>query len=286
MSWLSLSLIDKKGNKKYFGDYGLYLGQPDGGLPNINLTPSSETVLEQVARRDGAYFFNKRLEPRRLVYQLFFQEKTEHELNQIKSLFYCKEPHQLISDYHPYKYIYVVSGDSEVNVDYIWDGWRYSGFVSVEYTAYDPKFYSVFTSGSLLGYLEDFPDYPILYYDSGLPYIEDVPIVSFTVTEDGSVNIPNGGNYEADMNIKLVGSATNLIITNTTNDKSFTISSMSLETLYVDGIRGQVRNDTELKTNLFNGDFIKLESGDNIITITADSMNLTEVSFEYRYTYI
>ncbi len=287
----SLTLINKNNVTKHLADYGVYIGSQNSGLNSglrsTTFLPESNTSLLTVPRKDGAYFFYKNLEPRKISYEMFFQEKTEAELNEIKRIFYCAEPHKLIDDFFPYKFIWVISDNSEVSLDYVWDGFVYSGFIKVDYLAYDPKYYSVFTAGDLLGYLEDHPTYPILYYDSGLPYLEDVPDVSFAnVTSNGTVNIYNGGNYKAVPTLKLVGSGTNISITNVTNGENCMISSMASETIYIDGVRGQVRNATVLKTNLFSGSFIALEPGDNTITIVANSINLSQLVFDYRYTYI
>ena len=39
------------------------------------------------------------------------------------------------------------------------------------------------------------------------------------------------------------------------------------QTIYVDGIRGQIRDSISLKTSIFDGEFILLESGNNLIEI-------------------
>lgn len=286
MSWESIALINKQGVRRYLGDYGVYLGSTKGDLPTQNFLPPSESIVESVPRMDGQYFFGKKLKPRTINYEFFFENKTEAEINNIKQLFYCYEPHQLVSDYTQYKYIWVTLSDSQIDLSYSWNGHDYSGLIEVSFIAHNPRYYSTFLAEDLpLGYQEDFP--PTLVYDVGLPYAEDAPNVGFTnVKTNGTITIPNLGNYPANVCLKMVGSCTNLVVTNITNGQSFTISSMSDDVIFLDGTRGQVRDETTLQTDIFEGEFITLNPNDNIITIQADSINLSQLIFGYRYTYI
>lgn len=283
----SFSLTDKNGNKIYFGDYGLNIGYTTGGFQSESFLPgANNNTISDIINMDGELFQNQNLKPRKIQISTYFESKTHEEMNFLKQILYCREPKQLVLDRHPYKYIWVNS-EKEIELDYLFRDGSFHGILIMEYIAYNPLYYSFFNSDELVGYFEDYPQYATLFYDTGMPYVEDVPPVQFTdVNENGSIELFNGGNYKTKVKIELEGSCTDLLISNVTNDLSFTISNMNNEEVVVDGIRGQIRDDVSLKTNLFDGDFIMLEPGSNIITLLATSVTLTNLKFVYKYTYI
>lgn len=259
----SITLIDNNGIQTYMGDYQVYLGSTKTGMLVDTLLPESENIVESITNRDGGYFFGKTLKPRTIELDLYFEEKSPYELDRLKKMLYCQEPHKLINDYLPDRFIWVVTDEDGIDLNYIWKGDFYSGYFSVKYIAYDPFYYS-YTSSLLLD-------------ESTLTgnFTSKVTTVQF-----------NKGTYESKCIIKLIGSGTNISVTNTTNGNTFTISEMNNQTIYIDGIRGQIRDSIGLKTSLFNGEFILLESGNNLIEINGTNLNLTEISFDFYYTYI
>ena len=291
MACESFKLVDKNDNEISLADYGLYIGSIGGGIPNENFLPDQENiVVDGIINLDGAIFQSQKLKPRPLNIPVFFEDKTEYEINQIKQKFYCKTSKKLIWDRHPYKYIWIVN-NGKIDLNYIWRAEdKFDGFFEIPYIAYDPLYYSLFDSSTLPAYLEDVlsnPNYAQLFYDAGFPYLEDLEAYKYVgVVVDGSLTLNNRGNYESKLLIKLVGDCTDLTITNTTTGKSFDIASMTSETLYIDGVRGQIRDETSLQTDSFDGDFIKLEAGENIITLTSTAINLSELEFIYKYTYL
>lgn len=283
----SFKLINSNGNEIYLGDYGLEIGKTSGGLPTESFIPQSENYIQNgIVNYDGGIFYGQKLGVRKISIPCYFEHKTEDELNQIKRLLHIKKPRKLIFDRTPYKYIWVVS-DGEIESNYIWYGTTYSGYFEVDYLAYDPLYYSCFTSQNLVSYIQNNPTYPTLYFPEGLQTIEDVPASTFVdITVNGTVNQYNGGSYPSKCSITIVGSCTNLIVTNNTNGQSFTIPSMLNQTLIIDGVRGQIRDATTFQTDKFEGDFIQMECGDNVITLIADSINLNSLSFDFRYSYL
>lgn len=283
----NITVNTPNGTSYNLNDYGLTIGKSSGGLWKDEFIPLiSNNSIDNIIGYDGSIHTGQTLKERKIQLSVYYENKTEYELNVIKSILYCRSQSKLITDEKFYRYIWVVSNGTLEN-NYVNYGELYSGYFEIEYMANDPFFYSVFDSSTVLGYLED-ESYPALSYDVGLPYVEDLsPYTYEGITTNSTLTQFNGGNYQSKCMITLEGSGTNIVVTNTTNGQSFTISSMSSEKVVVDGIRGQVRNDTVLKTSLFggNGDFIKLESGNNTITIQGTNLNL-DVSFDFRYTYI
>lgn len=259
----TITLIDKDGIQIYMGDYQVYLGSTKTGMLVEALLPESENIVESVSNRHGGYFFGKTLKPRVIELDLFFAEKSPYELDRLKQMLYCTEPHKLINDYLPDRFIWVVTDEDGIDLNYIWKGDFYSGYFSVRYIAYDPFYYGY--ASSLL--------------------LDESTLKGIFTSKINTVQF-NKGTYESKCIIKLIGRGTNISVTNLTNGNTFTLASMNNQTIYVDGIRGQIRDSISLKTSIFDGEFILLESGNNLIEINGTNLNLTEISFDFYYTYI
>lgn len=286
----SFTLVDKDGNSVYLGDYGVYIGSTDRGLNVDSFIPGVENnVVTDVSHMNGGYFFNQKLQPRELVIKCYVENATQYEANQIAQILYCSTPHEIIFDTSPHKFIWAVSND-DVDFNNIYYGDSYSGLFEVSYIAYEPLFYSVFTSLNINSYLNDnINTDKFLDINNGLPYTEDITPASFAnVSGSSTFTLYNGGNYRTKMTITMDGSLTNATFTNNQNGLNFTISSISSEEIVVDGVRGQVRDDSGLRSSIFSddGDFITLEPGVNDITVIGDSIELTSISFDYRYAYL
>ena len=291
MACESFKLIDSSGTETYFADLNLFIGNTSGGMSSENFMPNIKSVtVDDIVKKDGSIFQSQNLGERDIEIPVYFINLTEEEINIIKQKLYVRTPKKLIYDRHPYRYIWVNSTKS-IDVSYIWrGGTRYDGIFTISYVAYDPLWYSLFDAGDLPAYLEDLPSsgHEQLFYDLGMPYEEDILPTSFVnVTSDGSLVLQNYGSYDSKLTIEIIGDCQDLTLTNISNEnKSFTINTMSSETIKVDGTRGIISNGSILKTNSFSGDFIKLVAGENIIVLSSTSINLSSLNFIYKYTYL
>ena len=104
----------------------------------------------------------------------------------------------------------------------------------------------------------------------------------FNLTSPSSITVVNAGTYEALPIIKLTGTATNLTV------GQFTINSIASETLYIDCKRQIVYRVDGNKINEYSrflGEFLKLEPGDNIISVSGTITDI-QIEFDYKNTFI
>lgn len=278
-------------------DFGLYIGtQGNSGLLKETFIPNSTDVTETVAGMNGAYHYGKTITPRKIEIPCYIDQLDETNKLKLQKILYAKKNKKLIFDDKPHKYIYVIS-DGEVNFDHIQYRDYQSGFIVLNYIAYDPMMYSYYTALDYELHQDYIYDYHSIFNNLGvLP--SEVPSCSLTnITDNINFSLYNHGNSdECKLSIGLVGSGTDIVITNTTNGKSFTLSSMSNENILVNHNKGQITNGiinngliedgNTLKTNLFSGNFITLNCEVNNFTLSATSLNLTSVKFYYRHTYL
>jgi len=299
MSWESFSVYDKNGNKIYLGDYGLYIGKTDSGLWKEIFLPDTEDYTDKVTGMDGEYFFGSSLKPREITVPVFAIDISETHRRELQRILFSKAPVKLEFDRRPYQYIFAKK-TREIDMDYLYKGDYYDCLVELRYTAYDPLFYSHYKSTYIPKRGDaDPPPTPeeTFMYDAGIPYIDsdlwrpslfNSDGISEILTNDGEFQLYNGGNYFSKCIITIQGSGRNIVITNTTTNQSFKISKIDNEVLVIDGLRGIVISGAgnTLRTEVFDGDFIVIESGLNDMVMTGENLNLTKLSFEYRYTYL
>lgn len=282
----------KLGND-YLADFNVGIGSDESGLLEEIFTPSIENIIDDsIMGIDGGYYFNQRFLPRVFSIKCFFTDVDENLRRDIQRIFTFKTPKKLILDRRPYKHINVLV-NKQIDWRYVWQGDLstgnlYSGFFTVEFIAIDPLWYSVFDSIGLPGYLEDINSHPdTLFYDSGMLYTEDMLSSALSnITSTKTFQLYNGGNYKSKCKITLLGSGTNIKISNLTTGKNLTLSSMTNETVIIDGCKGRIYDGTILKTSKFSGSFVTVESGYNDMQITGSGLNLSSVEFSYRYTYL
>ncbi|MGI2294182.1 phage tail domain-containing protein [Paenibacillus sp. GXUN7292] len=124
-------------------------------------------------------------------------------------------------------------------------------------------------------------------YGMGLQY---AGLATFNVTSSPTdLTVNHAGTHEAYPLIRLVGSGTNIIITNTTTGESLSINQVmsASDVLEIDcrPLEQMVRKNGISSFNGVLGTFPRLVEGVNIITITATGAKLT-VSFVFRHTYL
>lgn len=281
MPWKSFTLIDSQGNEVWLGDKKLFIGKNGNSLWQGELISDSEDYIENVTGMHGQYYFDKVYKERKISIQCFINEITENEKLELQRILNFRQPRKLIFDRLPYRYIWVLP-DGRNNLEEIYYGDYYSGFVEINFIAYDPRYYSYYTSLDN----EDYYDLRSIYSNTDLlPSDVPSPIIE-NITTVQTFKIYNHGNIESQPIITLNGFGTNITLTNTSNNQSFTISSMNNQEIIVDCQKGMITSGGILATSLFDGDFIELESGMNNFSITGNSLNLTSMSFNYRHTYI
>ena len=288
MSWESFSI-----GGIHLSDFNIYIASTKSGLPNEVFMPSKEIYTSSVAFQTGEYYWGQKLNGYEFTLPCIAHEVTEGQKNQIQQLFNFDKPKPLILDRRNYRYINVVVSD-KIDWNYIWSQLRYNlysmdifnGIFELPLYTPDPIWRSLFDSTDVLGYLEDIDNYPTLYYDLNMPYLEDIPNATQTITQSPTnLQLFNGGNIYSLCEIILIGSGTNIVITNTTTNQSCTINNMNNETIIIDGNKGQIHNNISLKTSKFSGNFIKINPNYNDITITGSNLNLT-ITFKYKYCYL
>lgn len=280
--------------------YGLYLGSQDSGLRNENIIPEHKQHTEEIVGMNGAYIFNENLTPRQFSLKCFISECTENDFRALQqTLSFRGKSKKLILDRRPYKYLNVMI-NGKIDWDFIWNdridlGDYYNAFIEIPFIAYDPLFYSNFDSTTLPGYLEDISSNPnILYYDSGMPFADDILPSSIDLSATPLSSTPisfqlyQGGNYYSKPTISLIGEGTNIKLHNITTDQEFTISSMTgNETILVNSQKGMITDgsQTMLKTSKFNGNFIIIDPGINELQLTGNG-TISNLTITYKYCYL
>lgn len=274
-----------------FSGYNIYLGDYKTRLASEIFMPSYEVYASSVAKQTGEYYWGQRIVGNKFKLPCFAEQITELQKNQIQQLLNFATPVKLILDMRGYKYINVLL-DGGINWEYIktyntYGDDIYTGFFEIPLYAIDPIWKSLFDSEDVLGYLED-TAYETLYYDIGMYYADDIPSATPTISATPTTfTLYNGGNYPSPCRITLTGTGTAIIVTNVTTGKTFTISSMSSETIVIDANTGQIHNNAgTLKTSKFTGDFIHIASGINNMSITGTgAISLTTI-FNYKYCWL
>jgi hypothetical protein len=274
----------------YLGDYGVYFGQQGGGLWKDILLNKSRHKTEQIDNMPGLLFQGMTPTERKIQWPLYCENITESQLRDIQEILMVDTPLRFVTDQAPYKYIYAVV-DDQIDFNYIRAN-NYSGTFVLSLAAYDPYWYSFYTS------LEEMDleyDDTRLYYDSGLLYSEAMTNATPVITQTtGSFQLYNAGNAYANIKIRLTnnGASTlsNIVLTNTTNNESFTISSLAAgSSVIVHGYKGLILNvaETSLLTSIFTGKFIRLKPKYNAFTVSlsGSGVNLA-FSFDYKHTYL
>lgn len=274
-------------------DYGVYLGQQSSGLWKDILIPANENYIDKVHGQNGAYYFGSVYSERKLSLPCYVENICENTLRDIQEILSIHIPMKLIIDEHPYRYIEVVS-DGQIDFDSIRIN-GYSGVFVVNFIAYAPFWKSFYTSLDYELHSEYIYDYRSIFDNlSILP--RDVPSCIFAnLVTNSYFPLFNHGNTDAKLLIGLTGTGTNIIVTNSSSNESFVISSMNNENILIDGERALISNasittgivgtETALKSSLFTGKFITLKPKLNNFSIVGDSLNLS-VQFLYRHTYL
>jgi len=267
----------------YLPDKKVYIGKVDSGFWEDIFIPDNEHYTESVLGMDGAYYFGQVLKERKIPpIPCFFEKIDGNEKRDLQKFLYFKKPKKLSFDNKPYKYIWVVSYGL-TNLNYVYDGYYYGGYFELNLVAYDPYFYSFFSSLDEYNY-----DNPDLYYDSGLLYAEEMPSVLLTnIIKNQSFQLYNAGNANSKTIVTISGTGNNIVLSNLNTGQSFKIVSLNNELIKIDGIKGQITDGTILKSSKHEGNFIELVEGFNNLTLSGDTgFNISSISFSYRHTYL
>jgi hypothetical protein len=273
----------------YLGDYGVYLGQQGGGLWKDIFINNNRHYTEEVYGMPGSYYFGQVQTERRLQWPCYVNSITEEQLRDIQEILMVETPLRFQDEIRPYRYIYAVV-DGQIDFDYIRAN-NYSGTFLLKLVAYDPFYYSFYTSLEEANLEYDLAQ---LYYDSGFLYSEESVSCTPTITSTSETfQLFNAGNTFANTKITMTNNGatplTNIVLTNTNTSESFTISTLTVGgSVVIDGVRGMIFNlaESALLSSLFTGKFIRLKSNYNNFTITlsGSGVNLSLI-FDYRHTY-
>lgn len=156
MSVLRGDYIGFSFNGKHSSDLGI-MRTSNGSRFDENLLPTMQDKTAQVPGGDGTYYFGSYYTQRQFPVSFAFDNLTEEQVAQLKSLFGDKKIHDLIFDERPYKtWKAKVTGSAMLKYIPFAEGATnriYKGEGSLQFTAYQP--YAVCTKKWLEDYEED-----------------------------------------------------------------------------------------------------------------------------------
>lgn len=287
-------------NNIHFGNtFNVWKGSDSTGLFSEQFMPENEVQSESVLGQNGAYFFNQIYKPRVFNIPLFGEHLTKDMIKKLQQTLSFNTPKKLIYDTSPHKFIWV-NINGEIDWRYVWTQDKYYNdlynvLFELPLIALDPFYYSYYTSLDNYDYYNDihsvFAQEAMDFGNKGIP-----SNIITNITSGTNFDIYNHGNMEAQLIIGLKGSGKNINIINNNTSKQCIISNMVNEGILINGqkgqitdgeiVNGQIINVHSLKTGLFDGDFIELQSGYNNFSITGTDLDLQSVSFLFRHTYI
>ena len=114
----------------------------DGSRYNINLIPTLTDKTADIPGGDGQFYFNSYHKNRQFTVNFAFEELTEAQLENLRSVFNGKDIKELVFDEYPYKaYDAKVTGNPSLKVvcfDDPKEGRIYKGEGTVQFTCYNP----------------------------------------------------------------------------------------------------------------------------------------------------
>lgn len=290
MSWESFTL----GNTHFGDTYNIYLGSDKTGMQEDVFLPSNEIYEETVSGMNGSYIYGQVIKPREFTLDVFAEDLDEYTIKKIKQELCFDKPKKLILDTSPHKFIYVVINNKQIDWKYVFHKNTYSTLIELPFIAYDPFFYSWYTSLDTY----DYYDIHNVFSNESMDFnnIEIPPNIITNITDSINFNIYNHGNVNSKIIIGIKGTGNSINLTNNTINQQFDISNLANEGILINGLKGQITdgeivsgqmiNIHSLKTAKFDGDFIELKSGYNNFSLTGTDLNLESVSFLFRHTYI
>jgi phage-related protein len=274
----------------------LYIGSTGSGMTKGIGVLNNSLITKRALQRDGSYFFSANKNPRVMNINMYFHEATQQNIQDMMGRLNFKTLKKIVFDGQADRYIYAVPEGQGIFNFTEWeadDTDYYSGSFVYKLFCPDPYFRSLIDGGDGIPYEEKrltmTSTYPYPFkYNQLFRYVEKYGTADYTsITINTDFTLTNFGNADAYTAIRLTGDCTNLTITNNSTNKSFDITSMSSEDVVIDSEKGLITDlaGSILKTSLFSGSFINLQSGDNSMTISADSMNISVMNWSWRHTY-
>ena len=236
----------------------------DGSRYNQWLSPDFENISESVAGQTGSYDFGTKINEGHHSLHCFCDGVTEFELRWLQAWLSPGKVGKLIFDESPFKYYTVKLSNrpdfSFIPFGYSGGGTLYKGEFELELVAFYP--YGLSRFDTLDEAIYDNPSGK-LYYNSGLLYKEILPPSTFTnITNNKNIILYNGGNENANVNVRITGTWDSLTINNKTTNQSFTLKKNDVPaTFEVDANLGQCRHfELEtLATDYHSGTYIQAE---------------------------
>lgn len=259
-----------KFNGKNSDDFGFYF--TTSAMPYI---PQKKQTKAAVPGRDGEYIFEGDYENIQIElacvmghYEISARRKMAREIAA-----WLSKPGTLVFDYEEDIEYQVVAITNNINASII--GREYRDEFTITFTCAPYQLQSYFNDNLTWGQIDSGWGYTELPWGGSYPR-------KFTVTNGSTMTLTNNGTYQALPLIKIEGVA-----------NSISFGGMNLISLngivYVDTVNYVVYSELNgVKTNRigwFTGDFIKLQSGDNVFTVTGDITSAT-VEFIYKNTYL
>ncbi|MDK2801076.1 MAG: hypothetical protein PWQ70_2695 [Clostridiales bacterium] len=259
-------------NNKHCSEFGIYIQ-----TRNIPLLPSQRVSEETVIGRDGSYKFEEGYNDKIIEIDCSFLESDFNKRRQK---------------------LREIAGWLSQKGELIFDNEADKAYIGKIYNQIDLEMYSTFDQFTLIFVCEPFAysrwdnSELLQYYTKGFEidgqYIGYMQTTFNNITSNITVTLANLGNYYALPTIEIDGTADSVVIG--TDENSFNIVNITEKT-YVDCKNMIVYTLDEFgkkqnKLQDFEGNFIKLKSGLNEISVEGTNLNLSSVFFNYRNTYL
>lgn len=250
---------------------------------HISLLPETVQDEEELPGLDGTIDVETRYGPRTIEHEVMMLAADEGEyqfrLQQIAKVFNARAGVKpLVRDRAPGKR-YMAKYNGRIPIEKI----ASIGQFTLPFKAFYPFAESVTDTSTRLAYGQGYTYGMGLHYGMSGQY-------SFAVNSSPTTrSIYHAGTHEAYPIIRLVGSCSNLTLTNTTTGETLQLNmpipSNSTVEINCAPLEQSVTRNGVLSLNGVLGTFPRLVEGNNNITISGTSLNLT-VSFIFRHTYL
>lgn len=213
---------------------------------------------------DGAYPIGSNGKPRVFNLEFICEDFTEKDLAKVAQCFQCDSHGELIFDHSPYKY-YVAHVTSQISppkyprLDKDKKQWVYSGTITVELTAFEPRAYLI---DEILSSYPALGDGLNLVNDaSGVVTLNDMPLQAFSnVVGINNIKLLNAGTANAKCDIVMTGQNINVQIVNHDTGESLVIIApdSATHTYTVSAQYARTTDGSVLADDVHTGDFMHL----------------------------
>jgi predicted phage tail component-like protein len=276
-------------------DYGLYIVNWNNQPLVTNMIPPKITQTLDLNWLHGQKVISQKYYTRDIEVTCYLEDNNLSNIRHISGWLGQLGAKSLVLSYEPYKFYYATFED-QIGLE----NYNTQGLFTLTFRCYNPFAYSRFTSIDIingLNYDEEF------YYDSGLLHKEDMSSLNIqyqatNITTTTNINVYHGGNTNlAYPKIIIEGNASDITITNTTNNKLCSFGTFSgaliIDCELKNCFTGADVNNVSMNNTTFSGSFFNLngkvkpsDTGINVIEISGTNLSLTSITFDFNFVYL